>query len=124
MDQIPVSFALLAVIAAVFVAGAGLALFFSRAMTTQSAAFNSKIDLQTLAVDKKIEDTASKLEKKIEGLDVVAKADRVSIIGKIDSLEERNRHDHKETAEQIAQVRIAVAKLETNKQRAQRTKRK
>jgi hypothetical protein len=131
MDQ----YQFVSLVIAVFVAGASLALFFSRAMAGQSkdfngkidaqtTSFNSKIDAQTVSFNTKIDNTSTKLEHKIEGLDIVAKSDRVSITSKIETLDERDRSDHKEMIEQITQLRIAVGDVETKKERTARTRRR
>lgn len=108
----------------VFGGGATLAWFFSNVISKQSEAFEKKIDAQSAAFDTKIDEASVKLEKQIGVIDLMAKADRVQITAKLESFDDRDRHEHKEMLEQITQVRIAVGQLETNKQRQNRTRKK
>ena len=99
-----VDWSILIFVVTVFSGGATLAWFFSSTISRQSTTL-------TESFEKKIDETKASLEKKIEGLDIVAKSDRISITSKIDALDERDRNEHKEMRDLISEVRVDLAKI-------------
>ena len=115
-----VDWSVLIFVLSVFVSGVTLAWFFRSIIQAQDERIDKKIDSAILALDekseqrgegleKKLDETARQLERKIEGLDVVAKADRVSITAKLDAFDQRDKAEHREMLDQITNIRLDIA---------------